>query len=101
MIMNLTLIGIAGLVAMCLSACSGTDYLKDITTDSRSGCFSEQTNYMGFTHSATYIHLGDNNAAINASPACAGITASGPLPSSSGSGVIPGSPAPVGTKIGQ
>lgn len=89
------------LVALfALAGCSGTDYLKDITTDTHSGCFSEQTNYMGFTHSATYVHLGDNNAAINASPACAGITATSTLPSTSGSGVIPGSPAPVG-KTGQ
>ena len=64
-------------LAGCLSACSffgGSDYLKDITTDTHSGCFSESTNYLGFTHNATYVHLGDNGAAVNASPSCSGIT---------------------------
>lgn len=98
---------IIGAVAVSLSGCSffgGYDYLSDVTKDTHSGCFQEATNYLGFTHAATYIHLGDNAAAMNASPNCAGITSSsgGALPASSGSsGVIPAQPAPVGTKTGQ
>jgi hypothetical protein len=87
-------------LALALAGCSGTDYLHDITTDTHSGCYSDQTNYMGFTHNVTYIHLGDHDAAVNASPACAGITATSSLPPVSGSGIIPGNPAPVG-KTGQ
>jgi len=80
-----------------LSACSGTDYLKDVTTDTHSGCFSAQINYMGFTQNVTYIHLGDSSSAINASPACAGITQSGgALPNATGTGIIPVTPAPLG-----
>lgn len=84
-------------VSLAMSGCSGTDYLADVTKDTHSGCFSAATNYLGFTESVTYIHLGDNSAAVNASPSCAGITQSaGTLPSSAGSGTIPASPAPVG-----
>ena len=57
-----------------LAACSGTDYLADVTKDSHSGCFSATTNYMGFTNSVNYVHLGDNAVAINASPACSGVS---------------------------
>lgn len=82
---------------LVLGGCSGTDYLKDVTTDTHSGCFSANTNYMGFTENVTYIHLGDNSAAVNASPSCSGITQSGgALPNSQGTGIIPAAPAPVG-----
>lgn len=84
-------------LCISLTACKGTDYLADVTKDTHSGCFSGSTNYLGFTENITYVHLGDNSAAMNASPSCSGITqASGPLPNSSGSGIIPVSPAPVG-----
>lgn len=84
---------------LALGACSGTNYLSDVTKDTHSGCFSASTNYMGFTENVTYIHLGENSAALNASPSCAGITQNnGNLPNSptSGGGIIPASPAPVG-----
>lgn len=87
------------LVAACvlLASCSGPDYLSDVTKDAHSGCFSASTNYMGFTQSVTYIHLGESSAALNASPSCAGITqSSGALPTGSGSGTIPANPAPIG-----
>lgn len=84
-------------IVLLLSACSGTDYLADVTKDTHSGCFSANTNYMGFTENVTYIHLGDNSAAMNASPTCAGITqATGALPNAIGTGLIPVTPAPLG-----
>ena len=82
-----------------LTGCGGTDYLADVTKDTHSGCFTSSTNYMGFTENVTYVHLGNDSAAVNASPSCSGITqSSGALAGSGGaaSGVIPSSPAPVG-----
>ena len=84
-------------LTLSVSGCSGPDYLADVTKDPHSGCFAATTNYMGFTNSVTYVHLGDNSAAVNASPSCAGITqSSGALPPTTGTGIIPSSPAPVG-----
>jgi hypothetical protein len=99
--MNTMKLTFAAACLLALSACSWTDYLADVTKDNHSGCFSANTNYMGFTESVTYVHLGDNAAAVNASPACAGITASVgvALPSGTGgtpTGTIPLTPAPVG-----
>jgi hypothetical protein len=83
---------------LALSACGGNDYLADVTKDSHSGCFSESSNYLGFTESVTYIHLGDNSAAVNASPSCSGITGTKgeTIPDTSSNPVIPATPAPVG-----
>lgn len=76
-------------ILLSLSSCSGTDYLADVTKDTHSGCFTTSSNYLGFTASITYIHLGDNSAAVNASPGCAGVSGFN-VPVS-----IPVSPAPL------
>lgn len=84
------------LVPISLQACSGTDYLADITKDTHSGCFTTSTNYLGFTETTTYLRLGDNAAAVNAAPGCAGVTAGSPGSLPAVPTVIPIQPAPVG-----
>lgn len=85
---------IASAALLALSACAGTDYLADVTKDTHSGCFMASTNYMGFTETVNYIHLGDNAVALNASPSCSGVstTPGGTAPTQQ---VIPAQPTLV------